>query len=168
MIERRPVHELLLVALALSVAGMASPASAYISNRLWFQSERARLDHTQAPRSPSASLQGSSQPYKVTRSGVPLKVRWYYALEQTCASKGRTSVNLVSAPQGGQVYTRSAMEFPNFPTTNTRSVCNARRVAATDVMYRPRADFVGADRFTVEVVFPSGSARRDTYVVSVR
>ncbi len=170
MVSRRQVGGLVLAVVA---AGAASPASAYISNRLFFQYERAKADRAaglagRPAQATTAAPGAQSSRYHVTRPGVPVKVRWYYSMQPTCVSLGRPVVNLVSGPQGGQVYSRGAMEFPTYPATNVRFACDRRRAAATDVMYRPRPDFLGSDSFTVEVVFPDGMARQDTFAVSVR
>ena len=165
-----PKVGIVLGAVVLAVFGSGSSAFAYISNRLFFQYERAKSDRAHALAHPQGQgvLESHSSPYKVTRSGAPLKVHYYYSLMPDCTSQGRTTANLVSAPQSGQITTSVGREFPAYPTTNTHSVCNTRRVASTDVFYRSAADFVGTDRFTVEVVFPNGVARQDSYVVSVR
>ena len=155
---------------------VTSTASAYISNRLFFTYERYKADRGQGyyPNHGSSANRGNvvagpnSSRYSVTRSGVPIKVHFFYSVTPTCASQGLPAVNVTSAPQSGQVFTRPGYDYPEFATTNTHSVCNTRRVSSTDVFYRSAAGYVGSDRFTVEVVFPSGNAHQETFDVSVR
>lgn len=106
--------------------------------------------------------------YKVVAAGQRVKMDTLSSLDPTCRSLGTTEVNLITAPQGGQVETVLGHEYPYYAAANVRSVCDKRRVPVTMIYYRSSPGFSGSDSFDAEVLFPGGTARRVHYTVQVR
>ena len=116
----------------------------------------------------TAQVAQASPYYRVVAAGRTLRVDAYTAMNPDCSSRGPTTVNLLSAPRGGQITVGRAYEYPNYVAANVRSACDRRRVAQTTLDYRASPDFVGQDQFTVELQFPGGIARTVRYFVNVR
>ena len=114
------------------------------------------------------AIQRIASGYLVVDHGRSIKLGSYSSLDPDCRSMGRTTLNLLTPPQGGQVEIQDGYDFPNFPSNNVRSACNRRRVLATLIFYKAAANFVGPDTFTVESVAPNGFSSQLRYVVNVR
>jgi hypothetical protein len=85
-----------------------------------------------------------------------------------CSSLGATTIRVIEQPANGRMEIRQGSDFPNFPTSNQRSVCNSRRVASTQVWYIPNAGFSGTDTARVDAIGPSGFSTQKPYSISVR
>lgn len=105
-------------------------------------------------------LVGVSSYYKVVDAGHSVKISSFASLHPDCTSLGRTDVNLVEAPRGGEVATKVGTDYPTYPLTNPRVSCIRHRVPSTLVIYQAAAGYAGPDTFVIEVVFPEGVARR--------
>lgn len=114
------------------------------------------------------SSSAQAQNYKVVAAGQRVKMDTLASLDPTCRSLGRTEVNLLTAPQGGQVETLLGRDYPAYVAANVRSVCDKQRVPVTMIFYRASPGFSGSDSFDAEIVFPQGNARRVRYKVEVR
>ena len=106
--------------------------------------------------------------YRVVEHGRTLKVGSYGSYDPDCRSIGYSSINLLSAPQGGQVQTAPGRDYPNFATGNIRFRCNRERLPATILYYQASPRFVGTDSFTVEIVSANGHAFQTTWTIYVR
>lgn len=109
-----------------------------------------------------------SRPYIVVARGGLVTVFKSASLNPDCSSLGRSTINLVTAPQGGQVSVGEIRDFLAYIPANPRSACNRRKVATTQLVYRARPDFTGTDRFAAEVITPDGGARTFRFTVQVR
>ena len=92
----------------------------------------------------------------------------YMALNPDCSLLGYPSAKLATGPSNGAVTVFKGAAFPVYESVNPRSACNRRRVPGTVVVYRPRRDFTGSDSFTVNVIFPAGYERNDTFNITVK
>ena len=92
----------------------------------------------------------------------------FAVLNPDCSVVGEPKINLVEAPRGGQISIGKEKLFPNFALLNPRSACDTHRANHTAIRYRSVPGFVGSDYFTVELVLPSGLARKERYFVQVR
>ena len=92
----------------------------------------------------------------------------YMTLNPDCSLVGYPSAKLVSAPSNGTVTVFKGAAFPVYESVNLRSACNRRRVPGTLVEYRPRRGFTGSDSFTVNVIYPAGYERNDTFNITVK
>ena len=116
----------------------------------------------------SAQVAQASPFYRLVAAGRTLRVDAFTAMNPDCSSQGPTTVNLVSAPRGGQVTVGRDVDYPNYAALNVRAACDRRRVPQTTIEYRASPGFVGRDQFTVELQFPGGLARTVRYFVNVR
>ena len=101
-------------------------------------------------------------------AGTPSKLQSYGSFDADCKPLGRATINLLSAPQGGQVETQAGSDVPNVSTANVRWKCDRTRGPETIVYYRASRDYTGPDSSTIEVVFFNGEARQERWTVNVR
>ena len=69
---------------------------------------------------------------------------------------------------GGQVTLSAGREYLAFAPGNPRSACNRRKLPATEMIYHASPGFAGIDRFSAEVIDPTGVARTRHFEVEVR
>ena len=105
---------------------------------------------------------------RVAASAKPLRAGFFYYLNSDCSSMGDVVVRLTESPRFGTVRIARARSNPNFLATNERHACNTRKVPGTIAEYRSRRGYVGEDRFTLDIIYPQGSAKQLSYLVSVR
>ena len=105
---------------------------------------------------------------KVVQHGQTLKFAYFSELDPDCRAVGVPTIDLVAAPESGQVETDVGQEFPNFPSTNVRFPCDKRRARSAVAYYRADPDFTGTVSLTLEVVFSSGSVSTYAYTFDVR
>ena len=97
-----------------------------------------------------------------------MKVLFTDTVNPDCSSRGLPQVNLIEAPQAGQVSLKNALDFPSLPQTDPSFHCDQQRVSGVQVFHQSRVGYVGADAFMIELVFPSGDSSRITYAMDVR
>jgi hypothetical protein len=115
--------------------------------------------------STSASAVYLSRSVRVNDS---LKGIAYMTLNPDCSPVGYPSVRLVAAPSNGSVSIFKGSAFPVYASTNPRSACILRRRAGTLIEYRPRRNFEGSDSFTLDIIFPDGGDRTDSFNITVK
>jgi hypothetical protein len=104
---------------------------------------------------------------KTVIAGRALKLGYWLSLNPDCSSLGRTEVRVASGPERGRLAVKYAADFPTYPATNARSVCNRQRRPATQLWYTAPAGFAGVDHVSAYIVFPSGATRTLSFTVSV-
>ena len=115
----------------------------------------------------ATAAQGQSA-IKYAVSGRPLKLSFFGTTNPDCSSVGRPTIRLIGAPEHGRATVTQTTDFPSFPSSNLRSVCNQRRVAGTALYYVSQRGFFGMDHVEVEIIFASGSLRQQSYTINVR
>ena len=105
--------------------------------------------------------------HKVIHSGQSVVVYHLYSLDPNCRSLGHYEITLLTQPHGGVVQTSAALDYPNFPQSNVRWVCDRRRSASDQIVYRASPGFTGEDSFEVEAISPEHNARRYQFSVTV-
>lgn len=105
---------------------------------------------------------------RVVASGQRQKIGWRIYLDPACHSMGAGSLGLIDPPRLGSVTVRQGREYPSFGFYNPRSLCNTRKVPATQLIYSTAPGTVGEDSFTVEYIGPLGNPLRQRYHVVVR
>ena len=101
-------------------------------------------------------------------SGVPLKLAHFASVNPDCTTKGRTEVRIANSPAHGVVRTRKALDYSRFQQFTPSSGCDFRRVVGTSLTFQSEKGFVGTDYVTVDVIYPSGFERNDTYEITVK
>ena len=105
---------------------------------------------------------------KVVPAGGSLNNLGYTAVHEDCTSMGYPSVRVTSGPSNGRVMVSKGAIYPYYPQPNPRAACNRRRVQGTVLQYKPNPGYIGSDSFTVQVIYPSGTERNDSYYVEVK
>ena len=115
----------------------------------------------------SAQAQVTTMPFKIARSGVPLKLTAVSSINPNCSSRGTSEVRLIAQPAGGQITLKYASDYPSLPASDPAFACDRRRVPATLVYYRSSPGFRGNDSVDLELVFPTGTVRHAHYTIQV-
>jgi hypothetical protein len=95
-------------------------------------------------------------------AGHPVKLSFFNSINHDCSSRGESTLRIIRAPQRGHVHFEKMLDFPR-----SISACHRRLVPGTALYYQSRLGFAGKDHLEVEVVFPSGNSRRESYLVNV-
>ena len=101
-------------------------------------------------------------------AGKPFKLTSAISTNPDCTSAGDPVMRVTAPPANGSVSIGRGSAFPYFPESNPRSVCNRRRVPATVATYVARRGYTGPDSLSVEVIFPNGQLRQESYSLMVR
>jgi len=101
-------------------------------------------------------------------TGHEVKVSSWVSINPDCTPTGQIVMRVTQAPQHGRVSIRNAAVFPNFPSSNVRSVCNRRRVPGVEAHYRPESGYLGFDSVSLEMISPGGVYRSYTANIQVR
>lgn len=115
----------------------------------------------------ATAAQGQSAT-KYVVSGRPLKLSFFASTNPDCSNVGRPTIRLIRAPEHGRVTVTQTTDFPVFPSSNIRSVCNARRVAGAAIYYVSQRGFTGTDFVEAEIVFVGGALWQRSYNINVR
>jgi hypothetical protein len=105
---------------------------------------------------------------RVVASGSKQTVRFYYALNPDCITRGSPEVRVTKQPEHGMVETAPVQSFPSYPKDNIRFKCNQQKVRGVQVNYKSADKYVGDDEFDLLVLFPGGMASEVHYDISVR
>lgn len=114
------------------------------------------------------SSAASAQPTFNVAAGHDVKISSWVSVNPDCASTGQIVMRITQAPQHGRVSIRNAGIFPNFPSSNVRSICTARRVRGVEAYYRPESGYLGFDAVGLEMISPGGAYRAYTANIQVR
>ena len=97
-----------------------------------------------------------------------MTLKYYYQVNPDCTSGGMPVVTITQAASHGSVVIQNDVEhYSDFPSTNQRYECNKRKSPSVGLVYTSEKAFVGADRFSVKVVFPMGNASAEQFEVTV-
>jgi hypothetical protein len=105
---------------------------------------------------------------KVAVSGKPVILNFVYNTSPDCTGDGYAEIRITEQPLNGRVDVTKASDFPSFPPSNVRQVCNSRRVPGIQVRYTSRAGFVGSDVVGMESIFPRGASLSRRYAITVK
>ena len=100
-------------------------------------------------------------------SGRALRLHFATSINPDCSLSGRPTIRITRAPEHGRVTVTQARDFPNYPTSNVRSVCNTRRVGGTAVIYQSQRGFVGTDNLQDDTIFPDGHVTQHSSTITV-
>jgi len=101
-------------------------------------------------------------------SGKAVKLHFAYSINPDCTPVGEVTARVTQSPQQGRISVARVQDFPHFPSTNIRSVCNRRRVTGTMIQYVSPRGFIGSDYVGIEIFYPSGSLRQESFTIDVR
>jgi hypothetical protein len=101
-------------------------------------------------------------------SGEKQKMNDFIGLNPDCTATGVPKVTFVSPPAHGTMTVERGEDYPNYPKDNARSACNTRKVPAVLLYYQSMPGYAGNDMAVIEVLFPAGNLRHQTYQITVR
>jgi hypothetical protein len=127
-----------------------------------------KLEHP-APLTPAVVEAYADQTLiKGAPSGEKQKMNQFVGLNPDCTATGVPRVTFVTQPAHGTMSVEQGEDYPNYPKDNARSACNTRKVPAVLLYYQSAPGYTGHDVAVVEVVFPAGNLRHQTYTITVR
>lgn len=98
---------------------------------------------------------------------TPRTLDFITSINEDCSEIGPAVIRVTTPPQHGSISIISANGHPYFPTTNPRHLCNSQEVKGQQVWFNPDSGFVGNDKVSLDIIFISGTTRKDTYVINV-
>ena len=104
---------------------------------------------------------------KTAHPGQVVVVRNFYSINPDCSSKGHFDIKLVNQPRGGSVSIKNGLDYPNFPQSNVRWVCDRKKAPVDQVVYRVSPDFSGEDAFDIEAISPEHNAYKVHFTMMV-
>jgi hypothetical protein len=126
-----------------------------------------KVEHS-APLTPAEIEANAEQTMiKGAQSGEKQKMNYFTGLNPDCTVTGVPKVTFVTQPAHGAMTVEYGEEYPNYPKDNVRYACNTRRVPATVLYYQSTPGYTGKDMAVIEVVFPAGNLRHQTYTITV-
>jgi hypothetical protein len=105
---------------------------------------------------------------KAVPSGVNQQIDFFASVNPDCSSIGTPTVRLIDGPSQGVITTDKGRDFMTFPHSNSRHICNRKRVAGLKLFYKSATGFFGTDRVRILIISASGTEREATYSVQVR
>jgi hypothetical protein len=104
---------------------------------------------------------------KTVPPGHALKLNHFHDMHEDCTPTGSVFLTITKPPEHGTADYRNASDYPVYPTSNPRSVCNQRPHPGVQVWYQPAPGFTGQDSVSFRVQWPEGNENRYTYVINV-
>ena len=103
---------------------------------------------------------------KTMAAGKTLLLTHYASINGDCSSRGPVEVRVVSGPTSGAIRVTQGSGYSHF--TGDYQQCNAYRVFGANVTYAPQKGFVGSDSVQLDVIYPSGFERLETFTITVK
>jgi hypothetical protein len=127
-----------------------------------------KLEHS-APLTPAEIEARVQQTFiKGASSGEKQKMNDFMSINPDCTATGVPKITIVTPPAHGTMIVEKDEAYPNFPRDNVRSACNTRKVPAVLLYYQSATGYTGNDIAVIEVLFPAGNLRHQTYTITVR
>lgn len=91
----------------------------------------------------------------------------YYEVNPDCSSGGIPNIKITNPPAHGVASAEPSQDYSEFLSNNQRYECNKTKLPVTAVFYTSESNFKGADSFEIEVIFPSGTAKTQQFLMTV-
>jgi lipoprotein NlpI len=118
--------------------------------------------HQESPPAVAAMRESS----KVMAAGGTLLLSHYASVNMDCSSRGPVVVKVVDGPTSDAIRVEQGSGFSQF--TGDYQRCAAYRVFGADVTYAPQESFTGSDSVKLDVIYPSGRERIETFTIVVK
>ncbi len=99
-------------------------------------------------------------------SGGTLLLFHYANVHPDCTSVGPVEVRVLTAPSSGVVRTAQKAGYSRFNGDFVK--CNTQKALGASVSYAPQKGFIGTDTVQLDVFYPGGLERVDTYTITVK
>jgi hypothetical protein len=113
-----------------------------------------------------AGAQTYSNSSKTMVAGGTLLLSHYANVNADCSSRGPVEVRVVSGPTSGAVRVTQGLGYSHF--TGDYQQCSASKVSGANATYVPQKGFVGWDSVQLDVIFPNGFERIETFSITVK
>jgi hypothetical protein len=100
-------------------------------------------------------------------AGKAMKVNRAMAMNPDCSSTGNPEYRIFRGPQHGTLSVRKGKDFPRYPESNPRHVCNTRASSAVQLWYTATRGYTGGDEFAFMIIYPGGNTEQKTVRVNV-
>ena len=106
---------------------------------------------------------------KATIGQQEIKLWRNYAINPDCTEVTPSpTLSVVEQPAHGTARISNDPSYPDFPLSNVRAACNAKKIPMRQAFYQAEAGFTGHDRLVLEGSLPAGVVRRITVSIDVR
>lgn len=106
--------------------------------------------------------------YKTVVAGNSVKLGFFNSTNPDCTSIGFATVRILQNPQQGSLQVSRTRDFPSFPPSNVRHVCNTRRVQGVAITYVAPRGYQGSEYAALEIIYATGSEIRRSYYITVK
>jgi hypothetical protein len=113
--------------------------------------------------SPAAVVHASN---KTMATGGNLLLAHYASVARDCSSRGPVVVRVLDGPASGEIRVAEGPGYSHF--TGDYQRCGDYKVFGADVTYAPQKNFVGSDSVKLDVIYPSGLERIETFTIAVK
>jgi len=103
---------------------------------------------------------------KTMAVGGTLLLSHYASVNMDCSSRGPVAVRIVDGPAAGEIQVAQGPGYSHF--TGDYQRCSAYEVFGANVTYVPQKSFAGLDSVKLDVIFPSGLERVETFTITVK
>ena len=103
---------------------------------------------------------------KTMAAGGTLLLAHYASVDRDCSSRGPVAVRVVDGPASGEIQVAQGPGYSHF--TGDYQRCDAYKVFGSDVTYVPQKSFAGSDTVKIDVTYPSGRERIETFTITVK
>jgi hypothetical protein len=139
---------------------------------LWFRCLISLLSLSGCATAPPGSNQARA-PTNFTYDRVVLsdkryRLDFFTTLYPDCTSMGYPAIRQVTAPAHGTLTVQEGSDYPGYSKDNQRFACNLKKSPGILTYYQSQPGFAGNDKITIEVIFPSATARMVTYNLVVK
>ncbi len=98
----------------------------------------------------------------------PSRINAWFDLNPDRSVAGTVTVRLSAPPSHGTTTLRQGRYYPGYPREDQRHACNHRPRDGVAGTYRSDPGYTGADRFTIAVITPNGSAWTSDFSLAVK
>lgn len=103
---------------------------------------------------------------KVMVAGGALLLAHFANINADCSSRGAVEVRVLSGPSSGAIRLVQKADYGRFGGDYKQ--CNTQKVAGESAYYTPQKGFTGSDSVQLDVFFPNGVERTETFEITVK
>ena len=99
-------------------------------------------------------------------TGGTLLLAHYASVNKDCSSRGPVVVRILDGPASGKIQVAQGPGYSHF--TGDYQRCSAYKVFGAYATYAPQKSFAGSDSVKLDVIYPSGLERIETFTITVK
>jgi len=105
---------------------------------------------------------------KVVVSGVAQNIAVFYSTNPDCTTQGIPVLRIVTSPVHGTLVSEQGDDYTTYAKDDQRYECNKHKMPMIRLTYQSNAGYVGTDTAKVEVIYPTGGYRSNTYCITIK